>query len=470
MSDSDTTPPSEDDLLQKLIDEPGERIGVELKSWLDPSMPADVAKIAKACLALRNNNGGNLVIGIEDDCTLSPNPPPDVRKTYHPDVIQQIVSKYAADPFAVDVEWRSRDGQDYPIIVVPRGIQVPVAAKSTLRNPNDSKKNLIADHDIYVRSVSSNHRVSSTKLRRQDIPRLMQLCFDNREADIGNFVRRHLSGLTSDVLRGALTAVSDAVEPEVSPIDLLDSGFTAFQAALQSRNSPFPDAGFLEASAMLRDVPTPRALNQELLHHLQSVRRDLSGWGPWTYIYNPKEAAMNPYVAEGQRWEALMGQASDGVFPPLMDFWQINPAGQLYYIRALEDDLSAPQKGVDPRTFLDFYLVAYRTTEVVLSVLQMSQVLTAAVASTIDLAFRWRGLSGRVLNSWSQPGRRLRRVARAHDNIVASQITMTRDTPESAIPSLVHQAVQPVFLAFEGYDLPREVIEEIARSALGRNL
>ena len=53
------------ELLERLVERPGETLNVEIKAWLDPAQVADAAKIIKACLALRNRNGGHLVIGFQ---------------------------------------------------------------------------------------------------------------------------------------------------------------------------------------------------------------------------------------------------------------------------------------------------------------------------------------------------------------------------------------------------------------------
>ena len=70
---------SEDD-LRRLLASPRESLDLELKQWIDPTTPEGIAKIAKGCLALRNNNGGRLVIGFKDDGQPDPaNLPTDVR-------------------------------------------------------------------------------------------------------------------------------------------------------------------------------------------------------------------------------------------------------------------------------------------------------------------------------------------------------------------------------------------------------
>jgi predicted HTH transcriptional regulator len=83
------------DEIRELISSLSEGLNVEVKRWLDPSQPAGAAKIVKAALALRNRNGGYLVIGF-DDKTLTPDigsEPADVHAAFHLDTIQAIVSR-----------------------------------------------------------------------------------------------------------------------------------------------------------------------------------------------------------------------------------------------------------------------------------------------------------------------------------------------------------------------------------------
>lgn len=146
---------------------PRESLAIELKQWIDLSTPEGAAEIVKACIALRNNNGGRLVIGFKNDSSLdSANAPADPRASFHVDVIQAIVSRYSAELFAIDVQFYEVDGQVIPVIVVPPGVRTPVAAKADLRDP--SGKLLIRDHAVYVRSLQSNNIVSSSEARRGD--------------------------------------------------------------------------------------------------------------------------------------------------------------------------------------------------------------------------------------------------------------------------------------------------------------
>jgi len=111
------------DRIKQLVNTPGESLAVELKQWISLDEPEGLAKVVKTVLALRNFGGGYMVIGFHDK-TLKPdtaNAPEDVQVAFHIDTIQALISKFASEPFEVALEFPERDGQRYPVIVVPSG-------------------------------------------------------------------------------------------------------------------------------------------------------------------------------------------------------------------------------------------------------------------------------------------------------------------------------------------------------------
>ena len=192
----------EENQITSLLRQPSEGLQVEIKSWVDPRTDESIAKIIKAIFAIRNRNGGFLIIGFDDDTLLPGRYSLDqsVDKLYHVDTIQALVSRYANSPYEVAVAIRDHDGQLHPVIVVPEGVRVPVVVKRNLV-ANGSKK-LLEVGDVYFRTLLSNGTPSSARILPSDYPELMDICFENREADIGRFLRRHLSGVDGPVSIG----------------------------------------------------------------------------------------------------------------------------------------------------------------------------------------------------------------------------------------------------------------------------
>jgi hypothetical protein len=135
--------------IDDLVARPTESLNVEIKRWINPDGPEGEAKIALAALAIHNRNGGFLIIGF-DDKTLQPdagNEPGDVRTAFHIDKIQRIVSRYTSELFEVAVGFGKRDGVEHPVIVVPEGVRVPVAAKTELK---DAKGKILSSVATFI--------------------------------------------------------------------------------------------------------------------------------------------------------------------------------------------------------------------------------------------------------------------------------------------------------------------------------
>ena len=162
------------------------------------------------------------------------------------------------------------------MISVPAGVRTPVVAKAGL---TDDGKTLIKDHAVYVRSLTSNHRVSSSEVRRGDWERLMRICFDNREADIGAFVRRHLAGLDFQKLAALFGGTVQAVPTLIERVgEILNIGRARFDAVVNERNIKLPALGYREAAVLVDGKCHPiRQLNPSYSGSMSLCRNTLAG-------------------------------------------------------------------------------------------------------------------------------------------------------------------------------------------------
>ena len=359
-----------------------------------PAFSFIFSRRSKGCIALRNNNGGHLVIGFTDDGLPDKgSSPTDIRTKFHADVIQGIVGKYSSEPFPVEVHFVLREGQDYPVIAIPAGVRTPVAAKAEL--PGKVGKPLVRDHAIYVRSLSSNNTVSSSEPRRGDWDRLMRTCFDNREADIGSFVRRHLAGLDLERL-GAIFNLTTSVASTPTPIekakDILNIGRNRFNIVLKEREAKIPELGYREAAVLCEgELPTHTA-SDSFLQRLFVAQPRHTGWTPWVDSRNASSTEDRPYVFDGA-WESFLAIGGvQGLMRPSLDFWRIDPRGTFYHLRALEDDL-AGERGPEPGTQIDFMLQIKRVAEIISVALSFARSMGFEESKTsVMFAFRWSGL------------------------------------------------------------------------------
>ena len=428
--------------------------------------------IVRNVLALRNHGGGYLLIGFEND-TMKPdknNVLDEIHKVFHTDIIQGLVSRFSSDPFEVSVELPERDGQLYPVIVIPPGVKTPVATKSDLKHEDTS---LITADTVYVRSLRSNNTPSTTRAGWKDWPNLVEVCFDNREADIGRFMRRHLSGIGPELLREYATAITKGIEPEATTEELLreylQDGGDRFNKVRDERGETLPDCGTWEvALQIVGDVPSHTA-NRNFLNLLDSSNPDYTGWPVWLDSRGFSEESGRPYVFEGV-WEAFIVSVGAN-WSNHIDFMRFDPEGRFYLQRALEDDITISSNSPESLSMLDFGLAIIRCAEAIAVGIAFAKAMGCEPeASNLAFAFRWTRLQGRELGSWAQPGRYISPGRHAYQDDITVFVNVPLETPLSALSEYVAQAVLPLYEAFDGFTLSKDIIEDLTRRLIERKL
>jgi hypothetical protein len=457
------------DYLERLVLNPSESLSVEIKRWIDPQSIEGKAKIIKACIALRNNNGGTFLVGFNNDGSpdiqgAHPNP----RESFHPDVIQAIASKFCSDAFEVKVHYLERDGQEYPALEIPSGITTPVAAKTDLHEEQGNKY-LIKIHTVYVRSLNSNNIVSSAEARHNDWKRIMDLCFENREADIGRFLRRHLGGLTPSAIRDLVSTLSQGIQPEKSIEDILKSYLQEseerFASVVRERHLTLPNHGAWEVGLIIIGEVPAHSANQQFLNLLSSANPQYSSW-LWLDTRGLIERD-RPYLYNNV-WESLYVHLNSGLGHDL-DFMRFDPEGKFYLRQALTDDISASNRAPEPMKVLDFVLPIIRTAEVIAVGLEFARAMGCNPDKTkLAFAFKWTKLRERSLVSWVNPERSIWGQSPAYQDEVLEFVNIPLETPPSALAQYVNQAVSPLFAVFGGFELSIDVIEDLTRRLIER--
>jgi hypothetical protein len=459
--------------IKELLTRLTEGLNVEVKNWIDPDRPDGAAKIVKAVLALRNRNGGYLIIGFDDE-TLKPdaiNRPADVRAVFQLDKIQSLISRYSSDLFEIGLAYPERDGLEYPVIAVPEGVRKPVAAKGDLFD-HTARKKLVQYGDVYFRTLASNGTPSTAVARPQDWAEILDICFDNREADIGRFLRRHL-GADLPAFAAALAKAAGRSTPPPPPLidktrALLDDGDSRFGAALRARPNPTEvDERFGTWSvALVIDPPrVDQVPDVNFFNVIASSNPQYTGWPAWLDSRNAADLSAAPKV-KGNVWETLI--VSLRSWSHHVDFFRMDPQGQFYLGRVLQDDLS---EKVKPNTALDPILAILRTAEVMAVGLAFGKALGCDPDSTLlAFGFRWTRLRGRYLESWANPMVPLSTTDPSHDDRAETFVEMPLITPVSAIAPYVEQALRPLFALFGGYVFPGSAIEHWVQRLLERKL
>ncbi|MFL9897907.1 putative DNA binding domain-containing protein [Paraburkholderia fungorum] len=444
-----------------------ESFSVEVKSWFDPTSPEGKSKLVKAAIALRNNNGGRLVIGFDDNtmAPVSEGRPEQLRSVFGQDAIQALVTKYASESFEVLVQYAERDGLEFPVICVPPGVKTPVATKGEVKDPATQKPVLLMN-TVYVRTLASNNTVSTASAKWQDWERLCAHCFDNREADIGRFVRRHfdetmLSRLGT-LLAGSMTPPE--VDPSAVSAQFLEVGRAAFDSRAARDGRKLPEIGYLEIGAVvIGELREGLAPNRSMLNLIRSANRRFTGLPFFVTLDGAADGDRPRYLADGyeQMFVDLSGQWGNDI----IDFWRIEP-GRLYGIRGFDEDLS---KDLKVARVLAITVQLWRVADALVEAVAIAAAMVPdPSASSLAITLRWSELDGRRLSN-ARSSRFFSGIgSRADDKTAISSLMLPLDLPDSALAQRTAQALAPLYRKFQGWEISERTIEEEVRELLSK--
>lgn len=456
--------PYNENQLQQLIKNPSEGLSLELKDWINPTLDSGICKIVKGVIALRNNNGGNLLIGFNDkDGSLSDNCQLDkIEQLFHVDEVQRMVNKYSSEQFELFVYYPRVLSKTCVVIEIPHGVKVPVLTKAFLEGDSYT---LIKQNVLYTRTLKANNTVSTAEATWKDWPRIMDICFENREADIGRFINRHLKlasdGKWKETLQNILSL--DEQPSNTKQVTLfLEQSKKRYDAIVDERKLILPEHGSFEVGVLINGDIGDHKTNMKLLNLLSSTNPRYTGWPAWTDSRSFSQDKQ-PFTYQGF-WESFINALDNGH----LDYWRISPNGMFYLYRALQDDTS--QSGPKPLKVLDFNLTILRVCEYILVSMAFAKALGCNEDTNLEFAFRWSGISNRELSSWANPSRFLdyEPIAKQDDVFIAVEIPV--QTAATAVYQYVDQITSKLFEAFEGYEISENVIEEICRSLIERKL
>jgi hypothetical protein len=489
--------------IDELLRVPNEGLNVEVKSWLNPTIPADIVKIVKGTFAIRNRNGGFLIIGL-DDKSLKPDlkkKPENVRATYHTDKIQSIISKYASSLFEVEVAFGEMDGVEIPVIVVPSGVRFPVATKAHLDDP--AGKRVIDFGQVYFRTLRTNGTPSTAVAQPQDWEDIVEICFENREADLGRFLRRLVGGGSGDIAMLLDAVVGRRTREPGSEDDeggsssgggpdrsggggsggalaraplrdqaraFLDEGMNRFSTELAARKlvgeaERIAEAGSWEISLVFDPLKVGELPTEKFRQILASSNPRYTGWPVWLDSSDFQNTASRPAV-RSNGWESFVVSLEH--WSNHLDFYRFDPNGRFYLHRNLQDDAVAK---IQPGKVLDPILVTIRIAEAVAVGLTFAKALDWSVEqTTLGFSARWTKLRGRKLESWANPMAYISPRGQASDDTVVGFTQLRADIPTNAIAPAVEELVRPLFVLFDGFEMPSLAIESWVQRLLERKL
>lgn len=432
--------------LQELLRGPHERLDVELKNWLDLTQNPGKGNLAKAILALANHGGGFLILGFEDDGSVSPNRPASL-DAYSQDAVSDIVDRFADPTFQCVVRkvLRSVDALQYPVIAVPGGHKVPIRSKSGTPGRE------IQPDQYYIRRVGPASEPPKTA---REWDELMRRCLQGHKDEL------------ADVVRGILEGRGPKVEAEPDAAAQLErwqhesmERWREVIAGLPA-DSPgrFPH-GWYSLACTVEGVNLAVPQLREAMRAAGQER--LTGWTPW---WQPTRNELAPSLHDDtiECWLNRDGQGDAAH----SDFWRASPGGRLFLIRGYNEDSlqghGAQYQHIQPGQVFDLTLPVWRVGECLLYAARFAEA-AKMPNTTLVIRVEWTGLRGRMLTSLDS--RRLMLAGRRSQS--AGRVTRAQVDTERvrvALPEIVRDLVGPLFPLFDFFEPPAALYtEEIDR-------
>ena len=325
-----------------------ESLSTELKTWLDMDNIEHQSKIIKALSALYNVNGGRLIIGFGDkNCRpdLKRRPEQDVRELYSIDFVLLLLHRHCSSTFPVTLNFWKKGGLEYPVFNVGSGVKRIIGIRKPLMK-GDAQ--LLLQNKAYVRAFK-NGKFETKPAEYEDMNFMMEICIDNREANIARFMRRHFDDLMQQF--SALNTCRTEMD-YYTPFHnfILHSRERFLHHSGPKLNRTY---GFFEASVNLHHKCVGHSLDGRFLERFLGTNLNLNGWPFWLdvraegSVIEPYDGCFEGYICRLFKDDNMTEQRSH------LDFWRASPEGYFYHKRILSSDLyHRNEKALDPKVLI----------------------------------------------------------------------------------------------------------------------
>lgn len=450
--------------LERFIKGSTEKLNIEYKNWFCPDKPSGIAKILKACIAMRNHNGGFLIIGVDNQgVSQSLKASANIKEIFEIDKIQGIVSQYSSEKFEIELKFPIIDNNEIVVIIIPSGVRSPVCTiKPVVDNSEDKQKNLVNKNMVFCRTLSSNNTPSTSIAGHEDFVKLTDICFDNREVDIARFFKRHLPNISAEKF-------TQLKQPKASLLinELLFDSESRIENLVDQHKLTFPEHGYLEAAIIVDDEFFDNKLNKEFLNLVSATNPKLSGFELWMDSRTfPNES--QPNIVNGFL-EAFIFNSND-FGNQYKDYWRVSPHGKLYFYRGFFEDLWQ-ETSPNPLGILDFDFSITQVAEALAVSLRILRELVVSEDAMVNYKFRWYRLNNRKLSTWSN---NLRMGFRHYDhtclqNKFEKELTIPISTTDESLVSITAEIITELFNLFSMFQPSDDTIEKTTRKFLRIN-
>ena len=426
-----------------------ESLSVEYKDWLDIAGNAGKATVAKAAIALANEGGGIVVLGMREDIAqggaLQSQPRPAGLGRYSQDDINAAIARYSDPDFHCGLMFANHPdtGNEHAFVVVPGGMTVPVMSRRACDN-------VISQHRCYIRKPGPR---SEEPFSAEEWRGLLERCVQARRESMLDAIRIIVQGHGSPAptaeARNALNVFSEAARTR----------WLRLVADLPTDDDARMPRGRYEIELEFIGVRGAGSITELRQRMAEAGRIKHTGWGPFVVL---TREPFDPRPVDGNI-EAWIGQpVADRASrdPAHCDFWRAHPSGRLFLLRGYDEDFS---ERVPPGTILDVTMPIWRVGEVMLYASRLARQYDNAGDPDILLRCKYWSLRGRRLDCLT-PGRYFSGNYVCNDDSAELQTQAAASQMDDNLVEVLHAMLVPLYERFSFFELSRELVRaEIER-------
>jgi len=430
---------------------PSENLTVEYKSWLDLSN-GNVGKaiLAKAAIALANEGGGIIVLGMREggtDGALASQARPEAIPRYNQDDINAAIYRFCDPQFHSELIFavHPETTHEHAFVVVPGGHHVPVMS---VRGCED---NTIHSQRCYIRKPGPRSEEPHTT---EEWRNLLERCVRARREDMLDAIRMIVMGH-----HPIPATVETATEALTLFMEQAKARWLHLAADLPADSPARMPHGHYEVGFSFSDVPVAANLNQLRERLSESSRTRYTGWGPFVSLTRP-EFTPRPVDGNIEAWLGVPGVERLNIDAAHCDFWRANPSGLFFLMRGYEED--GIQDRFPPATICDITMPIWRIGEIMLYAARMARQYSE---DNIEINFivRYSGLAGRRLDSVER-GRHFSLHYTCADNEAELRTTARTNEIEDNLVEVLHSLLSPLYERFSFFPLSQQIVQtEMAR-------
>lgn len=442
--------PTERELIG-LLARPNETMTVEHKGWLDIGVNREKAILAKAAIAIANEGGGIIVIGMRDnaaDQDLQSQERPAEIPRYNQDDVVAAINRFVDPPLECRLYFSNHPdtGVEHAFITVPGGHTVPVMSRRAAEGVMDCPR-------CYIRKPGPRSEEPFTAVEWRT---LFERCVRNGREDLLDAIRLIVEGRAgAQVDAAAAEALLEYVNESRARLEELVATLPA------DDDARFPHGAYEVAFKIegLADEPSLVAL-RDRLRATSELR--YTGWPAFISMTRPEFA---PRASQGAI-EAWLGQPVEDRFrrdAAHCDYWRVQPDHQFFQIRGYDED---SHERFEPGSAFDVVLPLWRVGETMLFASRYAS--RNGDNPEIDFRLRYVGLENRVLTSVNRL-RVMHDDRRCNDDEIALSVRASAEEIENNLPELLRGLLAPLYEMFDFFELsPQMVTDEVNRMREGR--